>query len=94
MIMADRELPSSNRVLLVEGQDDKHVVLHLCGRSESIPAFCISDKDGIDQLLDSISPEIKVSGRKSVGSVCQKIDIYLNTKNKWRFEVTKIFHIR
>ena len=29
-----------------------------------------------------------------ITSVCQKIDIYLNTKNKWRFEVTKIFHIR
>ena len=79
--MADRELPSSDRVLLVEGQDDKHVVLHLCGRSESMPAFCISDKDGIDQLLDSISPEIKVSGRKSVGIL---VDANDEPENRWK----------
>ena len=79
--MADRELPSSNRVLLVEGQDDKHVVLHLCGHSESMPAFCISDKDGIDQLLDSISPEIKVSGRKSVGIL---VDANDEPENRWK----------
>ena len=28
MIMADQDLLSSDRLLLVEGQDDKHVVLH------------------------------------------------------------------
>ncbi len=79
--MADRELPSSDRVLLVEGQDDKHVVLHLCRRSESMPTFCISDKDGIARLLDSISPEIKVSGRKSVGIL---VDANDEPENRWK----------
>ena len=79
--MADRDLPPSDRVLLVEGQDDKHVVLHLCRRNESMPAFFISDKDGIDPLLDSISPEIKVSGRKSLGIL---VDANDEPANRWK----------
>ena len=27
-------------------------------------------------------------------SACQKIDIYLNPKNKWRFKIAKNFHVR
>ena len=29
-----------------------------------------------------------------VVSACQKIDIYLNPKNKWRFKIAKNFHVR
>ena len=85
--MADRDPPPSDRVLLVEGQDDKHVVLHFCMRNkigmrnESMLAFDISDKDGIDPLLDSISPEIKVSGRKSVGIL---VDANDEPANRWQ----------
>ena len=79
--MADRDLPPSDRVLLVEGPDDKHVVLHLRNRSESMPTFCISDKGGIDPLLDSISLEIKVSGRKSVGIL---VDANNKPANRWK----------
>ena len=60
----------SPRILLVEGQDDKHVVLQLHMRHQhhqAIPDFCISDKDGLPKLLESIGPEIKVSGRQVVG---------------------------
>ena len=81
MNMADRDSPPSDRVLLVEGQDDKHVVLHLCGRNESMPAFSISAKDGIDRLLDSISLEIKVSGRRSVGILADAND---EPVNRWK----------
>ena len=79
--MADRDLPPSDRVLLVEGQDDKHVVLHLRMRDESMPSFDISDKDGIDQLLDSVSPEIKAPGRKSVGIL---VDANDEPANRWK----------
>ena len=81
MIMADRDLPPSDRVLLVEGQDDKHVVLHLRMRDESMPSFDISDKDGIDRLLDSVSPEIKTPGRKSVGIL---VDANDEPANRWK----------
>ena len=55
------------RVLLVEGPDDKHVVRHLCECHSDIPAFEIQDKGGIVPLADAIEGEIKVSGRQSVG---------------------------
>ena len=29
-----------------------------------------------------------------ITSACQKIDIYLNPKNKWRFKIAKKFHVR
>ena len=63
----------NDRVLLVEGQDDKHVVLHICKRHEMIPEFCILDKEdeagsgGISLLLQDIGPEILAPGRKAVG---------------------------
>lgn len=65
--MVDLESPIEDRVLLVEGQDDKHVVLHLCRRSGAMPPFRIEDKDGIDNLLASIGPEVKAPGRVAVG---------------------------
>ena len=65
--MARTNSQSSDRVLLVEGQDDKHVVLQLCHRHESTPSFSISDKDNITQLLESLALEMKVSGRQAVG---------------------------
>ena len=67
--MADLESPIEDRVLLVEGQDDKHVVFHLCRRSQAMPPFRIEEKDGIGKLLDSIGPEIKAPGRMAVGSL-------------------------
>lgn len=54
-------------MLLVEGPDDKHVVRHLCNRSLRMPQFYIKDKGGIDNLLASIGPEAKASGRMAVG---------------------------
>ena len=65
--MADFDSPREDRVLLVEGQDDKHVVRHLCNRSQPMPAFDIRDKGGIDNLLASIGPEVKAPGRMAVG---------------------------
>ena len=81
MIMSDQERSSAEHMLLVEGLDDKHVVLHLCNRSEPMPAFCIKNKDGIDPLLDSISIEIKVSGRKSLGIL---VDANDEPVNRWK----------
>lgn len=79
--------PSPDGVLLAEGPDDKHIVLHFCNRcpsffvekssedehvvrlhpSQPTSAFSISDKGGINQLLDAISLEIKTPSRKAIG---------------------------
>lgn len=72
-----RDCRASQRILLVEGEDDLHVVLQLWCRlvleagiqSECDPEFCISEKGGIDRLLESIASEVQVEGRRAVGIV-------------------------
>ena len=60
------ELPAS-RLLLVEGQDDYHVVQHLRKTQPDMPDFDIKDKEGFSKLKASISPEIKVAERTALG---------------------------
>ena len=65
---------ASPRVLLVEGQDDHHVVRHIRERAGRIVDFAIRDKDGVDQLLDSIRTEVRAPGREVVGIVADAND--------------------
>ena len=73
-------LPPCDKILLVEGQDDKHVVRHLCDRHGSMPTFHTLDKGGVDKLLAAIGPEIKSPGRKVVGIV---VDANDDWKSRW-----------
>ncbi len=59
--------PTPSRVLLVEGVDDKHVARHVWQRIEGQPDFCIKEKRGVVQLLDSIDTEIQTSGLQAMG---------------------------
>ena len=59
--------PVSDRVLLVEGRDDRHVVEHICRRCDLEPTFQILEKGGFDALVDSIGAELKVPARRAVG---------------------------
>ncbi len=63
-----------SKVLLVEGQDDRHVVRHLLGQAPSTVSFDIWDKGNIDKLLRAIEPEIRVPGRAAVGIVADAND--------------------
>ena len=78
--MARPPLQSSNCVLLVEGQDDKHVVQQLCERHQSIRPFPVDYKGGIDKLLKSIALEIKSPGRQAVGILA---DANSNVARRW-----------
>ncbi len=71
------------RILLVEGQDDKHVVLqlHMCQHHQAMPTFGILDKEGFPNLLKSIVPEIKVSGRQVVGIL---VDANDDMRTRWK----------
>ena len=60
---------NAENVLLVEGQDDRHVINHICVNNKPMPPFHIVDKDGVPNLLSAISTEIKVSGRQALGIV-------------------------
>ena len=57
----------TERVLLVEGSDDKHTVINLCRVSSNVPGFCILDKEGKDNLLKSVRGEILAEDRIAVG---------------------------
>lgn len=56
-----------SRVLLVEGPDDKHVVIHLSQLSGLAQNFRIIEKEGKDTLLASIVLEARTPGRKVMG---------------------------
>ena len=60
-------MDNNDRILLVEGADDEHVVWHLCNRHQAIPEFSIRDKKGIEGLLEDIGLEILDPRRKAVG---------------------------
>lgn len=69
------------RVLLVEGPDDKHVVMHIRQRSGATPQIDVLDKHGIDSLLGSVEEEIDVEDRTVVGIV---VDANGNPADRWR----------
>lgn len=68
-------------VLIVEGQDDKHVVRHLCASRQAIPGFCIKDKGGIEKLLKEIGLEILSPGLKAIGIL---VDANNNPDSRWQ----------
>ena len=76
-------LPSgtSDRVLLVEGQDDDHVIRHLCDRSGLTLNFSIVQKRGFSELFRSIPVELAVSGRLALGVV---VDANDNPTARWQ----------
>ena len=74
-------MDNNDRVLLVEGQDDEHVVRHLCLRSQPMPPFHIENKFNVDTLLDSIKQEIRVPGRKAVGIL---VDANDRLESRWQ----------
>lgn len=57
----------ASNVLLVEGQDDKHVVRHLCAKLAPDLSFCCSVTDGKDALLAAIPVVLKQNWRRAVG---------------------------
>ena len=69
-----RGVDGLSKILLVEGQDDKHVIRHLRRQHGSAPEFDIAEKGGVDNLLNAIGPEIKVPGRKVLGIVADAND--------------------
>ena len=63
------------KVLLVEGQDDEHVVWHLWKRRHrSEPPFGIEGTEGVENLIEAISTEIKAPGRTAIGIVADAND--------------------
>ena len=67
------------RVLLVEGPDDEHVVWQLC-RRQSVPDFSIKVAGTVDILLSTVGAEMLAPGRESVGVL---IDADDDLQDRW-----------
>ena len=69
------------KVLLVEGQDDKHVVEHIAKRADSAPSFTVLDRGGVDKLLKGVAVEIMRPKQVAVGIVLDAND---NPNGRWK----------
>ena len=79
---------SSPFCLLVEGQDDRHIIQHIWKKEykEKVP-FDVQDKEGINNLIKAIPAEIKVSNREILGIV---VDANGNLDECWKKITCKI----
>jgi hypothetical protein len=69
-----------NRKLLVEGNDDRHVILALCKNHQITENFDIIDCDGINNMEKRIPLMFKKSGIETIGIV---IDADENLQTRW-----------
>ena len=65
---------NGSHVLLVEGEDDRHVIRHLCNRSEKDWKFEIRLGEGWESLREAIGAEIKAPRRKVIGIIVDADD--------------------
>ena len=86
-----QESVSHPRILLVEGSDDKHVVIHLSERSGLAQNFMIVEKEGKDSLLDSIEVEVDIPGRTVLGIVLDAND---DPDARWRAVTDRLNRLR
>lgn len=70
-----------NKILLVEGKDDLHVVANLC-KAVGFPdnAFWIKEKGGYDPLKDTVEVELDDSNLQYLGIL---VDADTNVQERW-----------
>ncbi len=78
---------ASPLVLLVEGPDDKHVVVHLCRTNTLIARLSILDKGGVSPLLAAIEAEVMAPSREAVGIL---VDANDSPDGRWRAVANKL----
>lgn len=69
-----------SKQLLVEGNDDMHVIMALCQKFSVTENFEIIDCKGIDKLLTQIPIRLKQSGFETLGII---IDADTGIKSRW-----------
>jgi hypothetical protein len=80
---------TKNRLLLVEGRDDQHVIYALRDAHNIPDVFDVTGKDGIDPLLESIPVELKASDRERLAVI---VDADENLSARWdqlRYRINK-----
>ncbi len=61
-------------LLVVEGNDDEHVALHVAKSTGLHGTFDVVVKNGVDKVIESITIEIKVPERSAIGFVLDAND--------------------
>jgi hypothetical protein len=73
----------ADRLLVVEGPDDKHVFLAILNRHQFAPSFEIQDEGGFESLVARLSVRLKPgTDVKRIGIV---VDADANAKIRWQF---------
>jgi hypothetical protein len=72
---------ASKNILLVEGKDDEHVFYHLLAYHNIPEGFRIKNKNGIDNLLETLEVELQGSGLERLGIV---VDADTNLAARWQ----------
>ena len=67
--------------LIVEGRDDRHVAQHIWNRHAGAFSLSVLEKDGIENLLNSLRNEVRVPGRYAVGIMVDADD---DPSARWR----------
>jgi hypothetical protein len=75
-----RAKENSHKKLLVEGNDDRHVIWALCERFDITKTFDVIDCEGIDNLYKAIPVRFKQSGIETIGII---IDADTEISNRW-----------
>ncbi|MDR0619061.1 MAG: hypothetical protein LBG17_04085 [Bacteroidales bacterium] len=69
-----------DRKLLVEGNDDQHVIWALCKRFDLAETFDIIDCGGIDKLYEAVPVRFKQSGLQAIGII---VDADIEINSRW-----------
>ena len=73
-------MEKNNKELLVEGNDDKHVIWALCEKYQILENFKVIDCKGYPKLIPQIPIRFKSSGIEAVGVIVDADD---NPKHRW-----------
>ncbi|MFM8442295.1 MAG: DUF3226 domain-containing protein [Methylococcus sp.] len=65
---------------MVEGKNDLHVMLSLCGQYDMPETFEIVEKEGIENVLETLEAEIAGSFRESIGMI---VDADTDLESRW-----------
>ena len=79
MALANPRAPE--RLLVVEGPDDRHVICHIVKRCTQLPDFEIEDRGSVEKLVASIGADLKAPGRRVLGIVVDADD---SVEDRWR----------
>lgn len=78
---------TSKRVLMVEGQDDEHVVKNICGQHQLGTIEIIHPYGGKGPLLEGIGVRLKESGISALGII---LDADADPQGRWEAVVARL----